>query len=100
VKFTDEGMIGIEVKDQKDQVKVSIRDSGIGIKETDLDKLFKPFSQIPIEGRLRREGTGLGLYLSKKIANLLGGEIVAESEFGEGSVFTLALPLKHKDATL
>ena len=58
-----------------------------------MDRLFKAFSRIPTEGALQ-EGTGLELYLSQKIANLLGGEIKAESEFGKGSVFTLSLPRK------
>ncbi len=58
-----------------------------------MDRLFKVFSPIRNEGELFREGTGLGLYLSKKIADLLNGEIKAESEIGEGSVFTLSLPL-------
>ncbi len=60
--------------------------------------MFKQFSQFPPEGRLVVEGTGLGLYLSKKIADLLGGEIEAKSEFGKGSKFTFILPLKYKGA--
>jgi signal transduction histidine kinase len=61
-----------------------------------MDRLFKPFSQVPTKDR-PKEGTGLGLYLSKKIAELLGGEIKAESEFGKGSVFTFTLPLKYRE---
>ena len=80
-------------------MEVSVRDSGIGIKKEDKDKLFKSFSQIPNPGRIE-EGTGLGLYLSKKNANLLGGDIIAESDFGKGSVFTLTLPLKYKEGSV
>jgi signal transduction histidine kinase len=64
-----------------------------------MDKLFKTFSQINIPGN-KEEGTGLGLYLSKKIADLLGGNIMTESEFGKGSVFTLILPLKYKETKI
>jgi signal transduction histidine kinase len=78
-------------------VEMSVRDNGIGIKKEDMDKLFKTFSRIPIKDRII-EGTGLGLYFSKKIADLLGGEIRAESEFGKSSVFTLTLPIKYKEA--
>ncbi len=78
-------------------VEMSVRDSGSGIKKEDMDKLFNAFSQIPNQGKIE-EGTGLGLYLSKKNAYLLGGDIRAESEPGKGSVFTLTLPLKYKEA--
>ena len=96
IKFTARGEIKIKVIPKETTVEVSVRDNGIGIKKENMDKLFKSFSQIPNPGRIE-EGTGLGLYLSKKNANLLGGDIIAESEWGKGSVFTLTLPLKYKE---
>ncbi|MBW2115988.1 MAG: cache domain-containing protein [Deltaproteobacteria bacterium] len=84
VKFTEEGEIEIKVVKKDEKVEVSVRDTGIGIKKEHMGMLFKAFSQITIEGR-PKEGTGLGLYLSKKIADLLGGRISVESEFGKGS---------------
>lgn len=96
VKFTDRGEIGIKIVKKDKTVEISVRDSGIGIRKEDMNKLFNSFSRIPIKDRTI-EGTGLGLYLSKKIADLLGGDIKAESEFGKGSVFTLTLPLTHKE---
>jgi signal transduction histidine kinase len=95
VKFTDRGEIEIEVAKREGRAEVSVRDTGIGIREEDMGKLFKPFSQIPVEGA-PREGTGLGLYLSRRIANLLGGETEAESEFGKGSKFTFTVPIKKR----
>lgn len=96
VKFTDEGEVEIKIVKKDKMVEMSVRDKGIGIKKEDMDKLFKTFSRIPVKDRII-EGTGLGLYLSKKIADLLGGEIKAESEFGKGSIFTLTLPIKYKE---
>ena len=94
VKFTDKGGVEIKVVKKDKTAEISVRDTGIGVKKEDMNKLFKDFSRIPIKDRTI-EGTGLGLYLSKKIADLLGGEIKGESEFGKGSVFTLTLPLKR-----
>jgi signal transduction histidine kinase len=96
LKFTDRGEIEIKIVKKDQTVEMSVRDNGIGIKKEDMNKLFKDFSRIPIKDRII-EGTGLGLYLSKKIADLLGGQIKAESEFGKGSVFTLTLPIKYKE---
>jgi signal transduction histidine kinase len=97
LKFTDRGEIKIKIVKKDKMVEISVRDTGIGIRRSeDMDKLFKPFSRINRPGKIG-EGTGLGLYLSKKNANLLGGDIIAESEFGKGSVFTLILPLKYKE---
>ena len=96
VKFTDRGEIETKVVKKDRTVEVSVNDTGIGIRKEEIDKLFKAFSQISSEGRPKQEGTGLGLYLSKKILGLLGGEIKADSEFGKGSVFTFTLPLKYE----
>jgi len=99
VKFTDKGEIAIKAEKKDERVEISVADTGIGIKKENMKMLFKQFSRIHVEGRTRAEGTGLGLYLSKKIADLLGGEISAESEFGKGSKFTFILPLKYKEAS-
>ena len=97
IKFTDRGEIEIKLVKKDKTAEISVRDTGLGVKKEDMNKLFKDFSRIPIKDRTI-EGTGLGLYLSKKIADLLGGGIKAESEFGKGSIFTLILPLKYKEA--
>lgn len=91
LKFTDKGEIEIKAVKNKGRVEVSVRDNGMGIKKGDMEKLFKQFSRIHVDGTPIQEGTGLGLYLSKKIADLLGAEIGAESEFGKGSVFRLCI---------
>ncbi len=95
LKYTDKGEIAINAAKKDEGVEVSVADTGIGIKKENMKKLFKQFSRIHIAGRTRREGTGLGLYLSKKIADLLGGEIKAKSEFRKGSKFAFILPLKY-----
>ena len=97
LKFTDRGEIEIKVEKKDAEVVVSVTDTGIGIKKENMDKLFKQFSRIYTEGRPVTEGTGLGLYLSKKIVNLLGGQLKAESEFGKGSIFTFTFPLEYKE---
>lgn len=99
LKFTDKGKIEINVMEKDGMVEVSVADTGIGIRKEGMDKLFKQFSRIYIKDRPAVEGTGLGLYLSQKIATILGGEIKAESEFGKGSVFTFTLPLRYKEVT-
>jgi len=96
LKFTARGEIKIKIATKDQMVEIAVRDIGIGIRREDMDKLFKPFSRINGPGKIE-EGSGLGLYLSKKNANLLGGDIRVESELGKGSVFTLTLPLKYKE---
>jgi len=96
LKFTDKGKVEMKVAKKDGKVEVSVRDTGIGIKKETMPKLFKQFSRIHVKGAPIKEGTGLGLYLSKKIADLLGGDVSAESEFGKGSLFTFTLPIKYK----
>jgi signal transduction histidine kinase len=72
-------------------MQVSVHDTDIGIRPEDQPKLFEAFSQL--EGSLlRKEGTGLGLQLNQKLAELLGGQISFKSKYGKGSIFTLSLP--------
>ena len=73
-----------------------MKDTGPGIKEEDFQKLFKPFSQI-IEPGKSKGGSGLGLHLSKKLANLLGGDVLVKSKFGKGTTFKLVLELKEEE---
>jgi len=96
IKFTDKGKISIKVKRKNEVVKISVKDTGSGIREEDLKHLFKPFSQIIESGKIK-EGSGLGLHLSKKLANLLGGDILVKSKFGKGSTFKLVLELEEEE---
>jgi len=96
IKFTDKGTISIKVRRKNENVEISVKDTGPGIREEDLKKLFKPFSQIIESGKVK-EGSGLGLHLSKKLANLLGGDLFVKSKFGKGSTFTLILELKEDE---
>jgi len=95
IKFTEEGKISLKIQESNGNVEVSVKDTGPGIKKEDLDKLFKAFSRIVDPGKFK-EGTGLGLYLSKKLANLLEGDLFVESEFGKGSTFTLSIKLDEE----
>lgn len=94
IKFTEKGEIRIKCEVDGDKLKISVSDTGKGIKEEDMETLFEAFRQISGSARRRYQGAGLGLYLSKKLVTLLGGEIWVESEYGKGSTFTFTLPLK------
>ncbi|MFH1673518.1 MAG: response regulator [Pseudomonadota bacterium] len=97
VKFTDKGTISVVARDekdddQKDVVKISVMDTGIGIKEEHLEHIFGAFRQVDGSVTRRYGGTGLGLNICWKLAQLLGGKIEVASEFGKGSAFTVTLP--------
>lgn len=97
IKFTQKGKITIKAIREKDRIKISVTDTGRGIEKDNLKHLFKQFGRIYAKGIPIVEGSGLGLYLSRKLANLISGEIKAESEFGRGSVFTLIIPYKQSE---
>jgi PAS domain S-box-containing protein len=88
IKFTENGSIKIDIGRKNGAVSVAVSDTGIGIKPEDQAKLFDAFAQLERSGSSRQEGTGLGLHLSQKLAELLGGRIGLKSEPGKGSVFT------------
>lgn len=92
VKFTESGSIALSVHHTNQQVQFSISDTGIGIANTDLNHLFQPFHQLESGLDRKYQGTGLGLALAQKLAQLHGGTITVTSELGAGSCFTLALP--------
>jgi len=95
VKFTQEGSITIssEKTKQDDYLKVSVADTGIGIEPDSLERIFEEFRQL--DGSFTREfgGTGLGLSIVKKILNIVGSKITVSSQVGEGSVFSIYIPL-------
>ncbi|WP_142848670.1 ATP-binding protein [Telmatospirillum sp. J64-1] len=95
VKFTEKGEIRLSLSLDGGQVIFTVRDSGIGIPEENLETVFEEFSQVRNPLQRQAKGTGLGLSLSRKLAALLGGEVWAESRLGEGSAFHLRLPLHH-----
>ncbi len=92
VKFTEKGDVTVGVRDEGANLAVVVKDSGRGIAEADLDRVFDDFYQVVPEGGIKSDGTGLGLAVSKRIAAALGATIEVESELGYGSTFTLRLP--------
>lgn len=99
VKFTETGKIVLHVDwlglpDEKVNIIFRITDTGIGIKKEDMEKLFNQFSQVDAMRNRKKGGTGLGLALSKGIANLMNGDITVVSEYGIGSTFTVNIEQK------
>lgn len=100
IKFTNQGQVTITGKRlDNEQVEFQVSDTGIGMKQEDIQRLFQPFQQIDESLTKEHGGTGLGLYLCKKIVDLLHGDIRAESEYGTGTTFTVTLPLLHESET-
>jgi signal transduction histidine kinase/CheY-like chemotaxis protein len=108
VKYTERGSIvvridvaGSTVANQRESsLRFEVKDSGIGIAGEDLERIFMPFSQVDDSDSRRYGGTGLGLALSRKLIELMGGEIGVESEPGVGSTFWFTVQVGHTDAAL
>jgi len=103
-KFTERGTVSLDVSrdtlDGIDWLSFSVRDTGIGMTEEQIGRLFQEFSQAEVSTTREYGGTGLGLLLSKQFCQMMGGDIAVESELGIGSTFTIRLPAKvvdHKD---
>jgi len=95
-KFTDRGTISIDARQGqesgRDWITIAVADSGIGMTPEQMDKLFQEFSQASSKTASKYGGTGLGLVISKRFCQMMGGDITVESEPGRGSTFTIRVP--------
>ncbi len=98
VKFTAEGEIVVRAAQKDGVLSIQVSDTGIGISDEFMPDLFKPFKQETQNGERTFDGTGVGLTIAKKLANLMGGDIRAKSEKGKGSSFAVVLPSRAKQA--
>jgi protein-histidine pros-kinase len=98
IKFTDRGQVHLQAEARRMATVIRISDTGIGIRPEQQRHLFEAYVQGVDSSAQSREGTGLGLYLSQKLAGLLGGVIEFESEFGQGSTFSLVIPESREAA--
>jgi len=96
VKFTEKGEIKVAAARANGTLKLTVSDTGIGMNQEALKYIFDEFRQADMSSTRRYGGTGLGLAIVKKFINLMGGEIVVESEEGKGSKFTITLPMELK----
>ena len=99
VKYTKEGRITFSVQGEPGEegeiiLKMSVADTGMGIREEDMDKLFERFSRLDTKKNRSIEGTGLGLSITKQLVERMNGEIQVQSVFGKGSLFTVKIPQK------
>ncbi len=109
IKYTKEGSVRLSVSyTKKDPAKegddrgllvITMSDTGIGIKEEDLENLFKRFSRLDEVKNRHIEGTGLGLHITQRLVNMMEGSIEVKSEYGRGSVFTVSIPQQTTDLT-
>ena len=98
IKFTVRGSVTVSARvPEENKLEIKVTDTGIGIKKEEMGKLFQPFQQVGTELTKKYEGTGLGLYLTAKLAVLMGGSISATSEYEKGSEFTCILPIRYKE---
>ncbi|MEM8857013.1 MAG: ATP-binding protein [Chloroflexota bacterium] len=91
-KFTYDGSVELRVTLSKEDLHIEVADTGVGIGQEDIDRIFEAFQQVDSSMARKAYGTGLGLAISKRLSILLGGELTVESELGVGTLFTLIIP--------
>lgn len=96
VKFTAHGGVTVRLRHEAGEIVIEVEDTGIGIPATHLEAIFDEFRQVDGSTSRAYEGTGLGLAIVRKTVRLLGGDVAVKSRFGEGSVFTVRLPLDSR----
>jgi signal transduction histidine kinase len=94
VKFTEKGTVSVEANMLGKDFLLRVSDTGIGIQPENIHRIFDPFWQVEQKATRRATGTGLGLTVTKRLANLLGGDVDVTSTLGEGTTFTVRLPVK------
>ncbi|MDZ7955134.1 ATP-binding protein [Nostoc sp. DedQUE09] len=99
LKFTERGEVRVSAVQTGHAITFSVSDTGIGIAHADQERIFEDFMQIESHLQKQVKGTGLGLPLSRKLAELLGGSISVKSQLGEGTTFTALIPIVYPDAT-
>jgi signal transduction histidine kinase len=97
-KFTQNGVISVDVKADGDILTFKIKDTGIGMTDAQMAKVFEPFVQADESTTRKFGGTGLGLAITRKLARIMGGEAKVISRIGEGSTFTLSIALNTQAA--
>jgi signal transduction histidine kinase len=95
-KFTENGHVRLRVNRDRDHVVFEVDDSGPGIAQENFEMIFEPFTQVDQSRTRSKDGAGLGLPVSRRLAHLLGGDLRVDSKVGEGSTFTLRLPIKTR----
>ncbi len=100
IKFTTEGRITIICKQTEHNVKISITDTGIGIRDSEKEIIFEKFRQIDYSSRREYDGIGLGLSIVKELVEIHNGHIEIDSSYGKGSTFTVCLPTIKEQLTL
>jgi PAS domain S-box-containing protein len=97
VKFTDRGRVRLEIRAEDDRLVLAVTDTGPGIPDDKLGRIFDPFDQLDPSNTRRHGGSGLGLSICRNLAELMGGDIAVSSVVGEGSTFTVRLPLPRAE---
>ncbi|MBY8160765.1 response regulator [Vibrio fluvialis] len=96
IKFTHQGFVDVSLVTARDRLEIEVRDSGIGIENERIEHLFSPFIQADTSITRNYGGTGLGLAITKHLVELMGGTIKVNSKLGEGSLFTISIPLESR----
>jgi signal transduction histidine kinase/ActR/RegA family two-component response regulator len=93
IKFTESGSVTIAVSATKSKINFAVHDTGIGVDQNRLEKLFVPYTQVESTDQDAPKGTGLGLSISRQLTEMMGGTLTATSKLGQGSIFSCAIPL-------
>jgi signal transduction histidine kinase len=92
-KFTQNGTVSLVVEQTPSELRIEVADTGIGIPEHECDRIFEWFRKVDTSDARKYEGSGLGLAISKGFCEMMGGSIAVRSVLGEGSTFTVVIPL-------